>query len=673
MGTRGFATLFIALTAVAASAQHDGFWARSDDFYIRVNNMVDFDQLRATDLPLLLGFPNDGSMYCAPTSSANLLAYIDLHGYDDEPGVLGPGIRPWEDNSDLSVYQDATEFIRFLGIEQSTDTDDGTFPSAARASLDSRLPDELFDVVSYFRVRTWSPKVRNLGTYLRQGAIVNLAFGVYEVDRTTLPPTLMGRNGGHMVTLTKADKRANQGYDINEFVIEVADPASDDGNLLNQSPFTNDVFTIRDQRYIEEGDVATHSVYAFDPPPDDGLDRVIDYALAIFPTAAWGVWPAEDTVTLWSRGFDLNGTVLTPTAQSFTAPDGRPIVYTQISPDRGFAAVVVDGDGNQIPPILFILDLAAGNFNRVVEAPGPVSVTFCRDLSLCVLQNPSASQSFVGIRRILPEKIDPGGPGLDFPIDPPQRLPIRLARDSAADDELNLVLILGTAQMFPFPNVVLFYDPSDPANPRTFFVPPTAFVTSPPEAIRVMPGTGEIVLADFDDGRLVIAAPASTYGAGGTQLALLHTIETGGPIHSISALAPDLIGVIPTVGDGSYQMFQEVNGAWAPAEAAPPIAAARFIRQGTFTRSRTNFDPAQHTGPAWFNIVPDQLLASAASRVPCRVDFARPFEQLDGSDVAAYVGILNDQRGRADFSAPFGVYDIFDAIAYLELFDAGCP
>lgn len=59
---------------------------------------------------------------------------------------------------------------------------------------------------------------------------------------------------------------------------------------------------------------------------------------------------------------------------------------------------------------------------------------------------------------------------------------------------------------------------------------------------------------------------------------------------------------------------------------------------------------------------------------PCNgADLAEPYEELDFSDVIAFLSALQAGEDEADLAAPFGVFDFSDVIAFLELFASGCP
>ncbi|MEM9560391.1 MAG: GC-type dockerin domain-anchored protein, partial [Planctomycetota bacterium] len=90
-------------------------------------------------------------------------------------------------------------------------------------------------------------------------------------------------------------------------------------------------------------------------------------------------------------------------------------------------------------------------------------------------------------------------------------------------------------------------------------------------------------------------------------------------------------------------------------------------------KSRTNFDPVRHSGPAWRNLDAAELAQEVvmATEADCRVDLARPFEVLDIFDVIEFLSRFEGGDFFADYNLD-GLLDIFDVIEFLTLFDIGC-
>jgi len=59
---------------------------------------------------------------------------------------------------------------------------------------------------------------------------------------------------------------------------------------------------------------------------------------------------------------------------------------------------------------------------------------------------------------------------------------------------------------------------------------------------------------------------------------------------------------------------------------------------------------------------------------PCNeADLAEPFDQLDFSDVVAFLTAFGAMAPEADLALPFGSFDFSDVVAFLGAFGAGCP
>ncbi len=68
------------------------------------------------------------------------------------------------------------------------------------------------------------------------------------------------------------------------------------------------------------------------------------------------------------------------------------------------------------------------------------------------------------------------------------------------------------------------------------------------------------------------------------------------------------------------------------------------------------------------------LILPAAEAGGCNVaDLAEPFDQLDFSDVVAFLTAFATMQPEADLAAPIGQFDFSDVVAFLAAFGAGCP
>ena len=180
-------------------------------------DMPDFDQRRSA-------LPNNGSMYCVPTATANALAYISNHGY---PSIFG-GPRDW---ASQDQYAYVTQQIFLMGLLMGTDPSSGTtlegwFP-VAKARATSAGP---FGV-SWFRANfLFGMDPKTLSDMMRIGAVVMPVMGWYD----NRGGGQWARDGGHMVTMWGAFNTCGTAADM--FMV-YRDPAND-AVLTAQGPFT---------------------------------------------------------------------------------------------------------------------------------------------------------------------------------------------------------------------------------------------------------------------------------------------------------------------------------------------------------------------------------------------------------------------------------------------------
>ena len=203
-------------------ADTSGFANSLQDYYVFLTGMVDFDQVRDT-APGIVGLPGGGGMYCVPTASSDLMAYIAAHGYNTCPGFIGPGV-PNTNWLDPEVYNFASVYIDNMGDDMGTDPEDGTTSTdLIFQAVCDRVPKSKLDVVYYSRTNTWSPKSVDIASYMFNGGVVQFAYGRWEVGGADDTP--IERTGGHAVVMTKVDKRSFQGFDEDETRISFANPS----------------------------------------------------------------------------------------------------------------------------------------------------------------------------------------------------------------------------------------------------------------------------------------------------------------------------------------------------------------------------------------------------------------------------------------------------------------
>lgn len=66
-------------------------------------------------------------------------------------------------------------------------------------------------------------------------------------------------------------------------------------------------------------------------------------------------------------------------------------------------------------------------------------------------------------------------------------------------------------------------------------------------------------------------------------------------------------------------------------------------------------------------------LDSVMLRSGCVVDLAEPFGVVNVFDLLAFLELYNAGSPLADLAEPFGAFSVFDVFAYIGLYNAGCP
>lgn len=230
-------------------------------------DMFDFDQRRAT-------LPNDGSMYCVPTSFTNNLAYLNKYGM---PSMLN--------GTNTNSHTEMTGLIFQIGFLMGCDPADGVthFPYEFEWDWVDDHTSKLVYFGAYGNSSTWG--FNTIMNRFRDGSLVRMAYGKYaNVNGTWF------RVGGHSVTLGGYIR--DDGPDNDSFF--VADPSSDDGNLNVQSPFIfNQKETENITLNINGIGSVTHARYTYYTGPNGNNRRVVDSMTTIHPVYAGWIAPSR--------------------------------------------------------------------------------------------------------------------------------------------------------------------------------------------------------------------------------------------------------------------------------------------------------------------------------------------------------------------------------------------
>jgi hypothetical protein len=206
----------------------------------RLCTLPDLDQRREPNEPFVAGLPGNGSMYCAPTSAVNLIAYIAAHGYP----LLGPGPGPWGPEADLNQpkYKQATATILQMGGQMGTDAVTGT-AGGMKPGVDAWFANNglsgSFVVDNYYAHGGYTPRFADAAMLALQGRLVNVVVGWYDES-----PIWLGfaRDGGHVMTMAEA--RIAVGPNATSREIGLRDPGNDSADKTHQSTFMTDEYGV---------------------------------------------------------------------------------------------------------------------------------------------------------------------------------------------------------------------------------------------------------------------------------------------------------------------------------------------------------------------------------------------------------------------------------------------
>ncbi|MFD7613065.1 hypothetical protein [Streptomyces sp. NPDC059828] len=179
----------------------------------RACRLPDIDQRRA-------GLPNDGRMYCLPTSTLNAMFWLDQHGY---PNLLTGDYDP---TSSAAVhYDEVTAKLRRMGALAETDPATGTGRSDAVDAVNDLIEEKGYEDVleaDWESLDDEDAVSRRIVELTRNGRDLLIAsVGRYDRDGD--------RVSGHAVTVVGAS-----GSVAGNHRIAIHDPA-DDAHLTTQS------------------------------------------------------------------------------------------------------------------------------------------------------------------------------------------------------------------------------------------------------------------------------------------------------------------------------------------------------------------------------------------------------------------------------------------------------
>lgn len=573
-------------TAPARADIITAYYGNDTNFEFEVAHMPDFDQHRAA-------LPNDGKMYCAPTATINLMAYLANHGYPN----LNPGSGYWQLPS---KYNDATAAILIAGgLFMATDPDDGTKTSkwfnGTRAWLNNSPYADQFIVFSYAQSGSYFPRVHNLAASASNGAMVNFAYGRYEYSGGHPFVTLGSRDGGHVVTLAKAHQ---SGSLFDPIVLESCDPAHQypEFNQNTQSQFANhayDVLTHFNSNIVFGSSI----INSLNFEAGDGLIRVIDKYIAIHPLFGYGYTPGSHSIVLF-KPFQIGG---------FQSPLLSEFDFSSLF---GEEAIVIDGvvhpDGISMfavvdtvqGPVLAEMNGLSGEVTTLMDVPTAKQVSFGRNRLLYVLEDDRLHEVNIDV---VPER--PGDP----PPIQTKELPFMPAAVGYWDEDDKYavlsteenMLLLYRSEIFNAPPAIQLSLTIPLAGNASIAVPPEP--VTPEEGAAGSPPPSMWIVSDAVD--RVYRINLQT----GAEMEALFFPEIVNPTGISVNDHGDLFVSTP---NGLVQLTQSDFGGWmiAPDPIFPSqimLGGEQSFERFQVARSRTNIRPEIHDTDEWRNVEPE--------------------------------------------------------------------
>ncbi len=590
----------------------------------------DFDQKRDA-------LPGNGGMYCVPTSAVNWMAYIANHGY----GPMMSGPRNWQSQSNYGVV---TSKIEMMGILMGTSASGGT---GGDEGLDGLRTFMFANAPFQFSATVWYGNItpQFMHFQMATNGLVNICYGYY--DQVAGPSgNYYVRDGGHCVTLNGVVDACS----VNPKV-RVRNPA-DDGGLLTQSVFATAETRAISQTFASgplSGMTSTLTRLA-DFAADSTTRRYVDTMYVIRSSfACWS--PASPTNQLViTRALSLFGDPQ-PHEVMFNIPAGAVASAVAVHPDQTQAAYVecrpiVGGTGGNTYR-LHLLNLADGSDQDLglllpaVQSKTPITfdrfgrLVYCDGSVLKVMNLSGRAPQVVAMHTLAsPASSVCFDDALDevVVLTPGNRRLIRFTMDLAsnADEPVpNGVPAMGDGSVIPDPTTSGHYLLCIPGNPSLF-------------DLALIPGTPR-------------------FGLGNTLL--LPAVQ------SIQDVQPADGGAF-AMCDGSVRVLDRdpTNGRLrlSPIQ---PFGGMPAMRCMSLSRSRTNFDPALHDGPAWVNLPDADEGVTAVPDCPADYNLSGEVSVQDIFDfLAGYFG--NDPHADVNDSLAITVQDIFD---FLAAYFAGCP
>lgn len=614
--------------------------------------MPDIDQYRFLGGGTL-GLPNDGRMYCVPTATLNLMAYMDRHGY---PAMLD--LAENESFYTTNAYIEIGTDLIFMGLLMNTHPVNGTggaeWIEGTRGWIDQRYDLWQFAVV-YKGSSQFDPVgPEDFAAYNAMGCVTTMGIGWYEY----LGNSTYRRSGGHVVTAVGVSDPPD-----GPPVIHWRDPADTNADWYAQDLFRTATSPAQLEVHFfrtSEGDdipclrnrLTAYSGHAF-----------LESLVAVFPL--FGMTSTPDYTQLVLRyPLGIIGD-LRPKTTTINLPPGR-LLKSVLCNVMGPSLTLLRPGGAGGPHSIYLLDPITNRLEHAVDVVDPGPWDICRKGCLWFTDG-----------RMLNKGVITDDSGIE--VDANLLLPATPQALTTLDG-LDLIAVLcdGSVRVYdealdlvdaePLPTqvalngpVVMSGDPSDPARMLiTSFNSPAIYMLhwdamarrwTVEGSIPVPTGAHPTDLEVGDDGHVFFIS-------GGRVFERFRTAAGGWATPRVPLFSPT-----ETFGDSFDIPFSRssegVDGPWPnDINVEPPGSPDGFVSCGPDLT--TSSDPADASYG-----VPDGVLDAS--------DF---FYFLDRFVAADF--ITCDISGSSDplspvYGVPDSELDAGDFFYYLDLFTGGCP
>ena len=554
---------------------------------INIPGVPDFDQKRATT-STVPGLPNDGAMYCVPTSATDWFAYIANHGL---PQVLD-GPRDWQSQDN---YDFVTDRIKHIGALMSTDAEGGTTGLGPITGLVSHLQATApgaFIVTGDFAAPLHTITPEHLFDAMSNGGMISMTLGKYQKNNFGH----WERTGGHIVALHQVESGCS-----NSPTLRWRNPSSS-GSQTQQAEFKSQHSAMEavSALWSTAGVVMPQTMWRFSSLNGN---KFLDSYTVITPMVALTTDDQWDTLVATPVSVLDGGEQGEELAED--APDGGTFDYFQFHPLRvgAFYATTTGQNGSAT---LYKYDPLQAALRELRRLEGRTPIVFGRHGDLYLVD--------AGQLTRFDTLADGEGLAVLGTLDLKGAMPDAMVYDDLAD-EVTLLFAATRRLLTVSRDLTTMRDRTLPAEVKL---------------------GGEVLLANTSLGRnlwiggtqspTVYELSPTTDGSGRWQTRQTVTLPA---VQKPTSLQAGESGSLIVAENGVVREFA-YNARTRRWEDAPRsyLAGMKAGRRLVLARSRTNFDAKMMSGPGWRNYDPTE--EDDAGEIPdCPADLSGGADSRD--------------------------------------------